>query len=137
MSIIYLGLFNLLAPPKKPEDQIMLPHRSPFYKVVVDGNSSNVTLRVEGDSLCSNPQHGSDQTSPGVLTIVRATSWGRSPRTSASRPGTTHGVSTSMDGGARGCPVSDGAFPLRGTTRFGMARYGTVQFGSVCVSTEV
>ncbi len=39
--------------------------------------------------------------------IVSATSWGRSPRTSASRPETTHGVSTGLDVGARGCPVSE------------------------------
>ncbi len=30
-----------------------------------------------------------------------------------------------------------GAFPLHGTVQFGMARYGTAQFGSVCVSTAV
>ncbi len=33
--------------------------------------------------------------------------------------------------------VCIGAFPLHGTVRFGMARYGTTQFGSVCVSTAV
>ncbi len=43
--------------------------------------------------------------------IVRATSWGRSPRTSVSHPGTTHGVSTSLDEGARWCPVSEKADP--------------------------
>ncbi len=43
--------------------------------------------------------------------IVSATSWGRSPRTSASHPGTTHGVSTSLDAGARWCPVSEKADP--------------------------
>ncbi len=43
--------------------------------------------------------------------IVRATSWGRSPRTSASHPGTTHDVSTSLNAGARGCPVSEKVDP--------------------------
>ncbi len=43
--------------------------------------------------------------------IMRATSWGRSPRISVSHPGTTHGVSTSLDAGARGCPVSEKADP--------------------------
>ncbi len=43
--------------------------------------------------------------------IVSATCWGRSPRTSAYHPGTTHGVSTSLDAGARGCPVSKKADP--------------------------
>ncbi len=38
--------------------------------------------------------------------IVSATSWGRSPRSSASHPGTTREVPTSLDTGARGCPVS-------------------------------
>ncbi len=40
---------------------------------------------------------------------MRATSWGRSPRTSASRSRTTHAVSTSLDVGARGCCVSEKA----------------------------
>ncbi len=61
------------------------------------------------------------------LTIVRATSWGRSPRTSASRPGTTHGVSTSMDGGARGCPVSSTAW--YDSVRHGSLRHGSVRLG--------
>ncbi len=43
--------------------------------------------------------------------IVSATSWGRSPRTSASHPGTTHGVSTGPDVAARGCHVSEKADP--------------------------
>ncbi len=30
-----------------------------------------------------------------------------------------------------------GAFPLHGTVRFDTARYGTAQFGSVCISTAV
>ncbi len=33
--------------------------------------------------------------------------------------------------------VYNGAFPLHGTVRFDTARYGTAQFGSVCVSTAV
>ncbi len=47
----------------------------------------------------------------GGEAIVRATSWCRSPRTSASHPGTTLGVSKSLDAGARGCPVSEKADP--------------------------
>ncbi len=43
--------------------------------------------------------------------IVSATSWGRSPRTSASHPGTIRGVSTGPDAGARGCPISEKADP--------------------------
>ncbi len=43
--------------------------------------------------------------------IVSATSWGRSPRTSTSHPETTHGASTGLDAGARGCPVSEKADP--------------------------
>ncbi len=41
--------------------------------------------------------------------IVIATSWGRSPRTSASHPGTICGVSTGPDAGARWCPISEKA----------------------------
>ncbi len=43
--------------------------------------------------------------------IVKATSWGRSSRTSTSHPGTTHGISKSLDAGARGCPISEKADP--------------------------
>ncbi len=32
---------------------------------------------------------------------------------------------------------SNGAFPLRGTTRHGSVRHGTARFGSVCISTAV
>ncbi len=87
--------------------------------------------------LLQKRKHSSDRTSPGVLlvwgspfdeqvslqsigrlvdgahaeAIVSATCWGRSPRTSASHPGTTHLVSTSLDVGARGCPISEKADP--------------------------
>ncbi len=44
-------------------------------------------------------------------TIVRDTSWGKSPKTSVSHPGTTLGVSTSLDAGAKGCPISEKADP--------------------------
>ncbi len=40
---------------------------------------------------------------------VSATSWGRSPRTSTSHPGTIRGVSTGPDAGASGSPVSEKA----------------------------
>ncbi len=43
--------------------------------------------------------------------MVLTTSWGRSPRTSASRPGTIRGDSTSLDAGARGCPLSEKGDP--------------------------
>ncbi len=43
--------------------------------------------------------------------IVSATSWGRSPKTSTSHPGTICGVSTGPDAGARGCPISEKADP--------------------------
>ncbi len=46
-----------------------------------------------------------------VEAIVSATSWGRSLRTSASHPGTIREVSTGLDAGARGCPVSEKADP--------------------------
>ncbi len=46
-----------------------------------------------------------------VEAIVRPTSWGKSLRTAASCPGTTHGISKSLDVGARGCPVSEKADP--------------------------
>ncbi len=39
--------------------------------------------------------------------MVSHTSWGRSPRTSASRPGTRHEVSRGLDAGATRCPVSE------------------------------
>ncbi len=43
--------------------------------------------------------------------MVLTTSWGRSPRTSTSRPGTIRGDSTSLDAGARGCPLSEKGDP--------------------------
>ncbi len=49
--------------------------------------------------------------------IVSATSWGRSPRTSASHPGTIRGVSTGPYTGARGCPISEKADPSSGKDR--------------------
>ncbi len=46
--------------------------------------------------------------------MVSTTSWGRSPRTSASRPGTRHGVSRGLDMGAIRCPVSESVDPSSG-----------------------
>ncbi len=43
--------------------------------------------------------------------MVSTTSWGRSPRTSASRPGTRHEVSGGLDVGATRCPVSESVDP--------------------------
>ncbi len=55
--------------------------------------------------------------------IVSAISWGRSPRTSASHLGTTRGVSTGPDAGARGCPISEKADPSsKGIDRVGLSR---------------
>ncbi len=41
-----------------------------------------------------------------------STSGGKSPSTSASRPGTRHGVSRGLDAGAKGCPVSEKEGPF-------------------------
>ncbi len=43
--------------------------------------------------------------------IVSATYRGRSPSTTASHPGTTHGVSTGLEACAKGCPISEKADP--------------------------
>ncbi len=43
--------------------------------------------------------------------MVSTTSWGRSPRTSASRLGTRHEVSRGLDAGAIRCPVSESVDP--------------------------
>ncbi len=43
--------------------------------------------------------------------MVSTTSWGRSPRTSTSHPGTRHEVSRGLDAGATGCPVSESVDP--------------------------
>ncbi len=43
--------------------------------------------------------------------MVSTTDWGRSPRTSASRPGTRHEASRGLDAGAKGCPVSEKTGP--------------------------
>ncbi len=43
--------------------------------------------------------------------MVSTTDWDRSPRTSASRPGTRHEVSRGLDAGATRCPVSEKAGP--------------------------
>uniref|UniRef100_A0A8C2F2N8 HIVEP zinc finger 2b n=1 Tax=Cyprinus carpio TaxID=7962 RepID=A0A8C2F2N8_CYPCA len=43
--------------------------------------------------------------------MVSTTSWGRSPRTFAFRPGNRHGVSRGLDAGAIGCPVSESVNP--------------------------
>ncbi len=112
----------------------MLPHRL-LYRVMVSGNSGNINLKGGGrqptlQPLLQKGKHSSDRSSPGVLlvggtpfqrtgstsehrigarakAIVSATSWGRSPRTFASHPGTIRGVSTGPDAGARGWPVSE------------------------------
>ncbi len=44
--------------------------------------------------------------------MVLSTSEGKSPRTSASRPATRHGVSRGLDAGAKGCPVSEKEGPF-------------------------
>ncbi len=44
--------------------------------------------------------------------MVLSTSGGKSPSTSASRPGTRHGVSRGLDAGAKGCPVSEKEGPF-------------------------
>ncbi len=46
--------------------------------------------------------------------MVLTTSWGRSPRTSASYPWTRHEVSRGLDVGAKRCPVSELVGILRG-----------------------
>ncbi len=43
--------------------------------------------------------------------MVSTTSWGRSPRTSASHPGTRHEISRGLDAGATRCPVSESVDP--------------------------
>ncbi len=110
----------------------MLSHRLPFHRVVVGSNRGY----VEGQ-LLQEGQHDSDRASPGFFSVKRApfdeqvplqgvsmsrrrcsrrsdvstTSWGRSPRTSASRPGTRHEVSRGLDAGATRCPVSESVDP--------------------------
>ncbi len=43
-----LGGFSLLAPPKEPDDPVMLPHRLPFHRVVVGSNRGHVDLEGGG-----------------------------------------------------------------------------------------
>ncbi len=65
------------GPPKKPDNQIVLPHQLPLYRVVVRGNSSNINLKGGGGQPTLQPllqkgKHSSDRTSPWVL-LVRGT----------------------------------------------------------------
>ncbi len=74
------------------------PTNLPSTGAMVSRNSSNINLKGGGGQPTLQPllqkgKLGSDRTSPGVLT-VRGT-------------GTTHGVSTSLDAGTRGCPISE------------------------------
>ncbi len=42
------GGFSLVAPPKEPDDPVMLPHRLPFHRVVVGSNHGHVDLEGGG-----------------------------------------------------------------------------------------
>ncbi len=72
-----LRKISLPGSPKKPDDQIMLPHWPPLYGVMVSGNGSNINLKGGGGQptlqhLLQKGKHGSDRTSPEVL-ILRGT----------------------------------------------------------------
>ncbi len=56
--------------------------------------------------------------------MVSTTSWRRSPRTSASHPGTRHEVSRGLDTGAIKCPVSESVDPSSEESQRNLPRVG-------------